>query len=62
MPVATAAPIRSASFAMSIPESDSACRAAASTRCVNRSIRRTCFLSIQSAASKSFTSQAKWTG
>ena len=62
MPVATAAPMRSASLAMSIPESDSACRAAASTRCVNRSIRRTCFLSTQSAASKSFTSQAKWTG
>jgi hypothetical protein len=59
MPVATAAPIRSASLAMSMPESDSACRAAASTRCVNRSIRRTCFLSTQSAASKSFTSQAK---
>ena len=40
IPVATAAPMRSGSLAMSIPESASAWRAAASARCVKRSIRR----------------------
>jgi hypothetical protein len=40
MPVATAAPIRSGSAAMSSPASASACLAAASARCVKRSIRR----------------------
>ncbi len=39
MPVATAAPTRSASEAMSRPASDSAWRAAARARCVNLSIR-----------------------
>ena len=40
IPVATAAPTRSAIGAISRPESASACRAAASARCVNRSMRR----------------------
>ena len=40
MPVATAAPTRSASAAMSSPASVSAWRAAASARWVNRSMRR----------------------
>ena len=40
MPVATAAPTRSAIGAIASPESVSAWRAAASARCVNRSIRR----------------------
>ena len=40
IPVATAAPMRSASGAMSSPASVSACRAAARARCVNRSMRR----------------------
>ena len=40
IPVATAAPTRSSIGAISRPESASACRAAASARCVKRSIRR----------------------
>ena len=40
MPVATAAPTRSGSAAMSRPASVSAWRAAASARCVKRSMRR----------------------
>ena len=40
MPVATDAPIRSESAAMSSPESSSAIRAAATTICAKRSIRR----------------------
>ena len=40
MPVATAAPTRSAIGAIWRPESVSACRAAASARCVKRSMRR----------------------
>ena len=62
MPVATEAPIRGASAAMSMPESASACRAAASARCVKRSMRRAVLRSIHCSGSKSFTSQAKCTG
>ena len=40
IPVATAAPTRSGAAAMSRPASASACLAAASARCVKRSIRR----------------------
>ena len=61
MPVAIAAPIRWASGSISRPESETACRAAARIRCVNRSIRRAALRSIQSVGSKSFTSQAKCT-
>ena len=61
MPVAIAAPIRSGSLAMSRPESRSASRAAATIRCAKRSIRRACLRSMNSVASKSFTSQAKCT-
>ena len=62
MPVATAAPTRSGSAAMSSPASVSACRAAASARCVNRSIRRDALWSTYFVTSRSFTSQAKSTG
>jgi hypothetical protein len=62
MPVAIEAPTRSGSFAMSIPESVSACRAAARIICAKRSIRRADFRSIQVVGSKSFSSHAKWTG
>ena len=48
MPVAIAAPTRSASFEMSSPESASAWRAAATISCANRSMRRACLWSIQS--------------
>ena len=48
IPVATDAPIRSASAAMSSPQSASACRAAATTSCAKRSIRRAVLCSIQS--------------
>ena len=61
MPVAIDAPMRGASAAMSSPESFSAWRAAASTRCVKRSMRRAVLRSIQSSGSKSLTSHAKWT-
>jgi hypothetical protein len=44
---------------MSIPESSSACRAAARIICAKRSIRRARFRSIQIVGSKSFSSQAK---
>ena len=54
--------MRSASFAISSPESDSACRAAARTICAKRSMRRACLRSIHTAGSKPFSSQAKWTG
>ena len=60
--MAIEAPIRGDSFAISIPESASAWRAAATTICANRSIRRACLRSIQIVGSKSFSSQAKWTG
>ena len=46
MPVAIAAPTRSASAAMSRPESCSACRAAPRIRCVKRSMRRACLRSM----------------
>ncbi len=62
MPVAIEAPIRSDSFAMSMPESASACREAATTICAKRSMRRACLRSIHSVGSKSFSSAAKWTG
>ncbi len=62
MPVAIEAPTRSASFAMSSPESASAWRAAARIICAKRSMRRACLRSIQSVGSKSFSSQAKCTG
>ncbi len=62
MPVAIEAPTRSASAPMSSPESCSACRAAATTICAKRSIRRACLRSIQSVGSKSFTSHANVTG
>ena len=62
MPVATETPMRSGSLATSIPESCSACRAAARISCENRSMRRAAFFSIHWVGSKSFTSQAKWTG
>ena len=55
-------PIRSGSAPTSMPESCSAWRAAASTICAKRSIRRADLRSIQSVGSKSFSSQAKWTG
>ena len=61
MPVATDAPTRSASFAMSMPESLSACRAAARIICANRSIRRAALRSIHDVGSKSFSSHAKCT-
>ena len=47
---------------MSMPESASAWRAAASTICAKRSMRRDALRSIQTVGSKSFSSQAKWTG
>ena len=50
------------SAATSTPESSSAWRAAASTICAKRSIRRADLRSIQSVGSKSFSSHAKWTG
>ena len=56
------APIRGDSFAISIPESASACREAATTICAKRSIRRACLRSIQTVGSKSFSSAAKCTG
>ncbi len=62
MPVATEAPMRSASAAMSMPESCSAWRAAARIICAKRSIRRADLWSTQSVGSKSFSSHAKWTG
>ena len=62
IPVAIEAPTGRRSAAMSSPESASACRAAARTICVKRSIRRACLRSIQSVGSKSFSSQAKWIG
>ena len=46
---------------MSSPESASACRAAATTICAKRSIRRAVLWSIQSVGSKSFSSQANVT-
>jgi len=61
IPVATDAPIRSASFATSTPESASAIRAAERIICANRSIRRACFRSIHVFGSKSFSSHAKVT-
>ena len=59
MPVAIEAPIRSASLAMSSPESSSACRAAATTIWAKRSIRRAVLYSIHWVGSKSFSSHAK---
>src|SRR4051794_30102060 len=47
---------------MSIPESASAIRAAATTSCAKRSMRRACLNSIHCAGSKSLTSQANLTG
>ena len=47
---------------MSIPESASAWREAATIICAKRSMRRACLRSIQFVGSKSFSSQAKWTG
>ena len=61
MPVATETPMRSVSAAMSMPESSSAIRAAATTIWAKRSIRRAFRCSIHVAGSKSFNSQAKWT-
>ena len=61
MPVATDPPTRSASFAMSRPESVSAWRAAARIICAKRSIRRAALRSIQAVGSKPFSSQAKCT-
>ena len=61
IPVAIAAPMRAASGSISSPESASAWRAAATIRCAKRSIRRACLNGMYSVASKSFTSQAKWT-
>src|SRR5436190_3976840 len=60
--VATEAPTRSGSFPISIPASASACRAAATTSCANRSICRARRDTIQRAGSNSFASQAKPTG
>jgi hypothetical protein len=60
--VATEAPTRSESFSITIPESNSACRAAATTSCAKRSIRRACLYSIHRVGSNSFASQAKLTG
>src|SRR5215831_1882594 len=56
-----AAPMRSGSLAMSRPESRSANLAAATIRCAKRSMRRACLRSMNSVASKPFTSHAKWT-
>jgi hypothetical protein len=60
--VATEAPTRSDSSSITIPESNSACRAAATTSCAKRSIRRACPCSIHRVGSNSFASQAKPTG
>ena len=46
-----------ASFLASRPE----LQRAATIRCAKRSMRRVCLRSMKSVASKSFTSQAKWT-
>ena len=54
--------MRSVSPAMSMPESASAWRAAATIICAKRSIFRALRLSIQSVGSKSFSSQANFTG
>ena len=62
MPVAIDAPMFSGSALTSTPESCSACRAAASTSCTKRSMRRAALRSIQTVGSKSFSSQAKCTG
>ena len=61
IPVATDAPTRSASFAITIPLSASAWRAAAMASCAKRSIRRAVLCSIHTVGSKSCTSHAKWT-
>src|SRR6476469_3088709 len=61
MPVATAAPTRSASGSIASPESCSAMRAAATMRCAKRSILRIFLRSMYSCGSKSFTSQANFT-
>jgi hypothetical protein len=61
MPVAIDAPARCGAFEMSIPESASACRAAARIICAKRSMRRDALRSIHVVGSKSFSSQAKWT-
>src|SRR4029453_5264224 len=53
--------MRSASVAISSPESASACRAAATIRCAKRSMRRACLRSMYSVGSKPFTSHAKGT-
>ena len=62
MPVAIDAPMFSGSALTSTPESCSACRAAASTSCTKRSMRRDALRSIHTVGSKSFSSQAKCTG
>ena len=59
MPVAIEPPMRSASASMSIPESSRAWIAAATIICAKRSMRRACFFSMTSDASKPFSSQAK---
>src|ERR1044071_5964045 len=61
MPVATVGPTRSASDSIEMPESASACRAAATIRCAKRSMRRACLRSMYSVGSKPVASQAKWT-
>ena len=62
IPVATATPTRSGASATTMPESASACRAAETTSCAKRSMRRACLCSIQSVGTKSRASQAKCTG
>src|SRR5919201_830880 len=57
-PVAIAVPTRSGSFTVSRPASLSACDAAATPRCVKRSVRRASLRSMYCVASKPFTSPA----
>ena len=61
MPVATETPTRSVSGSISMPESSSAIRAAATIICAKRSSLRALRWSSHWVGSKSFSSQAKWT-